>query len=77
MPSLVVRNIDNEVVQALKARAGKHGVSAEAEHRKILELILLKPKRKNFAEALRSIPDVGINSDFERMNDDRATDVFD
>ena len=77
MPSLVVRNIDNEIVQALKARAGEHGISAEAEHRKILELILLKPKRKSFAEALCSIPSVGIDSDFERIDDDRVTNVFD
>lgn len=77
MPSLVVRNIDNEIVQALKARAGDHGVSAEAEHRKILELILLKPKRKSFAEALTAIPDVGIDSDFERIENDRGADVFD
>ena len=77
MPSLVVRNIDNEIVQALKARAGEHGISAEAEHRKILELILLKPKRKSFAEALCSIPSAGIDSDFERINDDQVTNVFD
>lgn len=77
MPSLVVRNIDNEIVQALKARAGDHGVSAEAEHRKILELVLLKPKRKSFAEALTAIPDVGIDSDFERIENDRGADVFD
>jgi len=76
MPSLVVRNIDNEIVQALKARAGDHGVSAEAEHRKILELVLLKPKRKSFAEALTAIPDVGIDSDFERIENDRGADVF-
>lgn len=77
MPSLVVRNIDSEIVQALKARAGEHGISAEAEHRKILELVLLKPKRKTFAEALSCIPNVGLDSDFERVYDDRVNNVFD
>ncbi len=77
MPSLVVRNIDSEIVQALKVRAGEHGISAEAEHRKILELILLKPKRKSFSEALLAIPNVGLDSDFERIEDESVNHVFD
>ncbi len=32
MANLIVRNIDDKVVDALKARAGKHGCSAEVEH---------------------------------------------
>lgn len=31
MANLIVRNIDDEIVKALKARAGEHGVSAETE----------------------------------------------
>ncbi len=77
MASLVVRNIDNEIVSALKARAGKHGISAEAEHRKILESTLLKPRRMSFIEALISIPCVGNDSDFERQDEDKVTNVFD
>lgn len=77
MPSLVVRKIDSEIVQALKTRAGQRGISAEAEHRRILELILLKPKRKSFAEALLAIPTVGHDSDFERVVDDNVNHVFD
>ncbi|TQV84211.1 DNA-binding protein [Exilibacterium tricleocarpae] len=76
MANLVVRNIDDAIVRSLKARAGKHGVSAEAEHRKILESVLLAPKRRSFAEVLRSIPNVGEDSDFERIQDDREGDVF-
>lgn len=37
MAQLLVRNIPDELVNALKARAAKHGRSAEAEHRAILE----------------------------------------
>lgn len=37
MENLVVRNIDDSVVKALKARAGLEGISAEAEHRKIID----------------------------------------
>jgi plasmid stability protein len=36
MPQLLVRNIEPDVVAALKDRAARHGRSAEAEHRKIL-----------------------------------------
>ena len=67
MANLVVKNIDMEIVKALKARAGLEGISAEAEHRKILEAALLRPKKKSFAEVLRSIPAVGNDSDFERQ----------
>jgi plasmid stability protein len=55
MANLIVRNIDESIVKALKKRASTHGVSAEAEHRKILEQVLLQPKRKSFAEVLKQI----------------------
>ncbi|MGL6343130.1 MAG: FitA-like ribbon-helix-helix domain-containing protein [Waterburya sp.] len=77
MANLIVRNIDESIVKALKKRASLHGVSAEAEHRKILEQVLLQPKRKSFAEVLMQIPDVGDNSDFKRVEDDSTSDVFD
>jgi plasmid stability protein len=34
--SLIVRNLDDELVRRLKLRAARHGRSAEAEHRAIL-----------------------------------------
>ena len=69
MANLVVRNLDQRIVDALKQRAARHGRSAEAEHRALLEALLLKPKGKSFAEALKSIPDVGEDEDFERLED--------
>ncbi|MEY2831265.1 MAG: hypothetical protein RLZZ574_523 [Cyanobacteriota bacterium] len=77
MANLIVRNIDESIVKALKKRASIHRVSAEAEHRKILEQVLLQPKRKSFAEVLKQIPDVGNDSNFDRVQDDSVTDVFD
>ena len=35
--SLIVRNLDDELVHRLKLRAARHGRSAEAEHRGILQ----------------------------------------
>lgn len=42
MPTLIIRQVDERIVQALKERAKRHGRSAEAEHRAILEAGLVK-----------------------------------
>lgn len=76
MANLVVRNIDEEIVKALKARAGLQGISAEAEHRKILERALLHPKKRNLIDALKAIPSVGEDADFERKQNGEEVDVF-
>ena len=67
MATLILRNVDDVIVQALRASADFAGISSEAEHRKILERALLRPAKKNFAEALRSIPSVGKDLDFKRV----------
>ncbi len=77
MANLIVRNIDDEIANALKRRANRHGVSAEAEHRIILEQVLMRPQRKSFTEVLRQIPNVGEDSDFERVSDEPVRAVFD
>jgi antitoxin FitA len=79
MANLVVRNLDQRIVDALKQRAARHGRSAEAEHRAILEEVLLGiPKKKSFAEALASMPNVGQDEDFERLEGgDEDAHVFD
>jgi len=52
MAQLLVRNIPDQLVDALKERAAKHGRSAEAEHRVILEENL-KPPAEDFWEKAR------------------------
>lgn len=69
MANLVVRNVDDALVRALKALAGKRGTSAEAEHRRLLAQALRKPKKKSFAQVLTKIPPVGKDADFERVED--------
>jgi plasmid stability protein len=77
MADLLVRGVDDGLVQALKKRAGAHGRSAEAEHRAILAAALMSPPRRNLAELLGSMPDVGLDADFERQGDTAApADVF-
>jgi plasmid stability protein len=70
MAQLIVRNLPEDVVRGLKLRAVKHGRSAEAEHRLILEGAL-QPRRgqKTLKEALLAIPRVGEDSDFARPRD--------
>jgi len=67
--NLIVRNLDQRIVDALKQRAARHGRSAEAEHRCLLESLLIKPVGKSLAEVIASMPDVGVDEDFERNNE--------
>lgn len=78
MPDLLVRGVDDDLVQALKKRAGAHGRSQEAELRAILAAALLSPPRRNLAQLLAAMPDVGVDTDFQRQDDQAAAaDVFD
>ena len=54
MAQLTVRNLDDQVVRALKQRAAAHGRSAEAEHRDLLRNALL-PGREEFAARARAL----------------------
>lgn len=76
MANLVVRNLDRTIVTALKKRAARHGRSAEAEHRAILESALSLTRRKSFAQLLASMPNVGKDEDFARKEDRAARNVL-
>ncbi|MDR0577333.1 MAG: DNA-binding protein [Candidatus Accumulibacter sp.] len=74
MTQLVLRNLDDSLVERLRERAAAHGRSLEAEHRAILAAALRRPP---LAEILSRMPDVGRDEDFERMQDTRVEpDVF-
>lgn len=78
MADLLVRGLDEEVVRTLKVRAAAHGRSAEAEHRDILQRVLMKPRRRSLAEVLAAMPEVGTDDDFERVQPTAETPrVFD
>lgn len=76
MANLTVRDLDEDIVQALKERAAAHGRSAEAEHRDILAKALRRPQRKTFAQVLMGMPNVGQDADFARLDDGEAAHVF-
>jgi antitoxin FitA len=71
MAQLIVRNLPEELVKALKQRAAKHNRSAEQEHREILRTALQAPRRRHLAEVLASMPNVGKDEDFARKQSDR------
>lgn len=69
MAQLIVRRLEDELVQALKERAGRHGRSAEAEHREILRKALLSAPSDDLKSVLLDMPNVGEDSDFERVRE--------
>jgi plasmid stability protein len=72
---LIVRGLDDRLIQSLKLRAARAGRSAEAEHRAILEEVL-KPELEPFAEAAarlraRTPPQATDSSELIRQDRDR------
>lgn len=63
---LIVRNLDEDLVQRLKRRAAANGRSTEEEHRQLLRQVL---RPKGLGEALLAMPNVGDDTDFERQRD--------
>jgi antitoxin FitA len=56
MATLLVRDLDEDLVRLLKQRARSHDRSAEAEHRAILEAAL-RPSGESFAVRARRLQD--------------------
>ncbi len=50
MPTLTIRNLDDEVIERLKTKAKEHDRSLEAEIRALLTEAAARPSRKAFLE---------------------------
>lgn len=75
MGQLIVRGLDDAIIQALKQRAQRMGRAAEAEHRTILEQAL-RPETESFADAAarmraRTSPQTTDSADIVRRDRDR------
>jgi plasmid stability protein len=75
MGQLIVRGLDDRLIQTLKQRAARVGRSAEAEHRAILEQAL-RPEMEPFAETAarlraRTPPQATDSADLLRQDRDR------
>lgn len=71
MSQLLVRKLDPQTVQKLKARARAHGVSTEEEHRRILREALSRPENEktSLIEFLsRTEVEAGVELDIERSS---------
>ena len=55
MAQLIVRNLAEHIVDALKQRAARHGRSAEAEHREILRRALVEERGDSLKKHLLAI----------------------
>jgi len=67
MPQILVRKLEEDVIQKLRAQAAAEGVSAEEAARRILRQSLLgKTPRKSLIDFLRTMPDVDDDALFER-----------
>ena len=62
MPTLTVRKVEAEIVDALKRRAAEAGISAAELHRRILRQALLAPRRSGaeLIVALRRLGELGL-----------------
>jgi antitoxin FitA len=67
MATLHIRDLDDDVAQGLRERAARNARSMEAEVRALLAAAIAKPRRRSFAEVLASMPDVGEDGDFARV----------
>lgn len=67
MAQLLVRDLEPEVVQALKRKAVEEGTSVEEAHRRLLREVLLRNQSSlSFKEALLRMPDDGDDNAFPR-----------
>lgn len=79
MAQLTVRNVDDAIAAALKARAARAGRSAEAEHRRILEAALRPHAGTDFfarAQAQRVRLDPALPSTGDLLRQDRDRDAL-
>ena len=71
MAALTVRNIEDDLVRALKRRAVEEGVSAEELHRRILRRALTGPRRTGaeLVAALRRLGELGLELEPDRRSE--------
>ncbi len=71
MAELLVRDVEPAILARLKQRADEHRRSVEDEHKAILRDVLLaggqETREMTFEAYLRSMPDVGTDADFSRI----------
>lgn len=71
MTELILREVEPSIIAKLQQRAERHHRSVDEEHRAILRETLLGDNEAmptmSFEAYLRSMPDVGTDADFSRI----------
>ena len=75
MAQLIVRKLDEELIKQLKLRAAKHSRSVEAEHRAILQSVVMDQAPTNFKDWLLSLSDLDTELSVERDHQDKGRNV--
>jgi plasmid stability protein len=78
MAQLLVRDLEDEVVSALRAKAAEEGTSVEEAHRRVLRAFAgqRSRRRRDFKAFLLSFPEGNIGKAFERhRNPPREVDI--
>jgi antitoxin FitA len=69
LPALLVRNVEDALVERLKKRAAARGRSVEAEHREILRAALEPATTEDLLALLRACPEPGFMDGVERSRE--------
>ena len=69
MSQLVVRNIEPEIVEALRQRAAAANISAKEQQRRLLREAPGTTRKLTFMKVLMTMPNVGRDEDFARDYD--------
>ncbi len=69
MAQLLVRNIPDSLVKALKIRAAQHGVSAEEEHRRILAEAMAEAEKSENTSKVKNLLDLTIAEKYDDSDD--------
>lgn len=67
MPGLSLSNIEALFLKVLRKMAKQRSVSDKVEHPQNLECLVEDAQKQSFVEVLSRMPNVGIDSDFERV----------
>ncbi|ODP35388.1 hypothetical protein [Pandoraea sp. ISTKB] len=68
MHTMLIEGIDEPLMRSIRSRAAMYGRTPEEEVLAILGNVARKPGYRSFEDALLAIPNVGLDSDFERVN---------
>ncbi|WP_050454324.1 hypothetical protein [Candidatus Burkholderia verschuerenii] len=67
MADLILRDVDESLIERLNEVAGLFLLSPEEYHRQILQHALEKTENRSFIEHLMRMPNVGDDEDFARV----------